>query len=300
MKVWAYVIFAGLCGIVSFEGTLLSAYASDPVTDAKIEVLERKVRALFARTNNGAHSADNQTGAIGTQNSSPQSRALVADLLAKVGSLESQMRSLNGRLEEYEHKLRQQDDAMGLLRKELSLQREDMSAAIAAGSQSQLPVTKVESQKEASNASIVPNVNTASEIVPKVVLPEAGPAGQYKYAFAFIQKNDLASGRIALEQFMAANPKDSLAGNAKYWLGRVHLQQGRNGQAAQQLLSLIEDHPNHPKRADALVDLADALVKLDSSEDACNALAEFQRVKKDGTARLETRAKRVSEAASCN
>lgn len=236
------------------------------------------------------------------QQTSAQDRMIIADLVAKVGTLEKQIRSLTGQLEEYDYKVRQQNEAIELLRKELELQREDMAAALQA--QNAGSVEPAQASADSSRAqNPVPNTSTP-EVTPTVAatvvsLPDGSASDQYKYAFAFIQKNDLTAGRTALEQFMKANADDPLVGNAKFWLGRIHLKEGRNGQAAQQLLSLVEEHPNHTKRADALVDLADALVKLGSSSDACNALAEFWRVNEDADNRLATRASRVSEAARC-
>ena len=115
----------------------------------------------------------------------------------------------------------------------------------------------------------------AEETVVAIELPDGTPAERYGYAFAFVRSNDLDSGRAAMEQFLDANGDDPQAPNAKFWLGRIHMQQGRNAEAAQMFLSLIEDHPNHNRRADSLVDLSDVLIKLGAADDACNALAEF-------------------------
>jgi TolA-binding protein len=82
-------------------------------------------------------------------------------------------------------------------------------------------------------------------------------------------------------------------------LGRIHLLKGRLPQAAQQLLALIEEHPNHGKRADALLDLADVLIGLGSKPDACNALAEFRRSADNASDRLKARAERTAAEAGC-
>lgn len=261
--------------------------SSNAVNTARIEVLERKVRALQSRLGVQSTATENPAAPA-----SMNDRRLVADLSAKLGGVERQMRQLNGRLEEYEFKQRQLEQALDLLRKELTLQRQDMLAATANGAGSPAESTPVPT---AAPAEAVPAVETKA-----IELPEGDAAAQYKFAFAFIQKNDLDSGRQAMEKFIAANAGDTRIGNAKFWLGRIHLQQGRNGQAAQQLFSLIEDHPNHPKRADALVDLADVLVKLDSGSDACNALAEFRRVGDGVSARLKRRAEQIGQSARCN
>lgn len=271
----------------SFVTPSVSAQSSNAVNTAKIEVLERKVRTLQARL--GVQSTDTVAGEA---TSSMTDRRLVADLSAKIGSVERQLRQLTGRLEEYEFKQRQLEQAMELLRKEMSIQREDLLNATVNGQ-----ATPAAQPIVSTPAVEVPQPEPAA---PAVELPSGDAASQYKYAFAFIQKNDLDSGRLAMEQFIERNAGDTRIGNAKFWLGRIHLQQERNGQAAQQLFSLIEEHPNHPKRADALVDLADVLVKLDSSTDACNALAEFRRVADGATGRLKRRAEQIGEAARCS
>ena len=223
----------------------------------------------------------------------------MADLSAKLGGVERQMRQLNGRLEEYEFKQRQLEKAFDLLRKEMTLQREDMQAASSAtgvtGSTA-LPVKPPAGTAPINTAQPIVDVPAPAAVI---TLPEGDSAAQYKYAFSFIRKGDLDSGRIAMEKFVAANTGDTHIGNAKFWLGRIHLRQERYGQSAQQLFSLIEDHPNHPKRAEALVDLADVLVKLDSNGDACNALAEFRRVSDTVAERLKKRAAQIGKNAAC-
>ncbi|MFC3053070.1 tetratricopeptide repeat protein [Kordiimonas pumila] len=295
MKIFSHFVVVGLYSVILVGSATMPAHAGDPVIDAKIELLDRQVKALQARLGSSGSAATVQPSAPVMAGEPVQDRVLLADLMAKVGALESQMRSLTGSMEEYDYRLRQQDDAIALLRKELELQREDTAAAIAKGNQ------QVQGTQATTPAGVTPPAATPNQVPKTVVaLPKSSPSEQYKYAFAFVQKNDLENGRIALEKFIEENPKDELSGNARFWLGRVHLQEGRSGLAAQQLLALIEENPNHPKRADALVDLADALVKLDSSEDACNALAEFRRVKSTDTSRLQERANRVAKEAKCS
>lgn len=264
----------------------------------KIERLEREMIALENRLrgSNGV-SAPAQSGG------SVSDRVLLADLAAKIGTVERQMRSLTGRLEEMEFRLRQQDQAMEMLRKELTLQQQEASeyraaqAANGAGASGPQQNTASGSAVSAEPDTPAPAVQEAAK--PDVALPEGDAAAQYQYAFDFIQKNELDDGFTAMELFLNAHPEDSRAGNAKFWLGRIHLLRGRMPQAAQQLLALIEEHPNHKKRVDALIDLADVLIALDSASDACNALAEFRRSDDKASQRLKTRADRTAQEAGC-
>jgi len=278
------------------------AQNSNAVNSAKIEILERQVTMLRTRLGMNPVAPTDATAPAANP-------ALLADLSAKVGNLESQLRRLNGRLEEFEHHQRQIQEDMVLLRKEIALQHEDMMRARNGVPSVTSPDTVDRVQPQSTldagialspgNDQLQATADAPADPV-TVTLPEGDPASQYSYAFAFIQKNDLARGRLALDQFIAANAGDTRIGNAKYWLGRIHLQEGRNAAAAQQLLALIEEHPNHVKRTDALVDLADVLLKLDSAGDACDALAEFARVEEKASARLKARAERVRQSAGCD
>lgn len=294
-----------------------SAQGSRAVNSARIEVLERQVTML--RTRLGMNPpAPEEAAPSGVKN--PQ---LIADMSAKIGTLEGQIRKLTGRLELFEHRQRQMQTQIDLLRKEMEFARSSAAlAAVNAGAGGSNPDTSKDisasavgvGAKTAASASAASGTkDTASAAgsgqalapiaeakpVATVELPDSDAAGQFDYAFAFVRKNDLVRGRLALEAFLEANKGDSRAANAKYWLGRIHLQEGRNAKAAQYLLELIEGHPNHPKRADALVDLADVLLKLGSADDACNALAEFRRVEDKASARLIARANRVGATARC-
>jgi len=269
-----------------------NAQNSNAVNSAKIEVLERQVTML--RTRLGMNPPAPESGVSSA--SAAQNPALVADLSAKIGTLEAQVRRLTGKLEEFEHRQRLMQQDIDLVRKEMELLRQRPVGSDTSGP---LAVKGTDNAAGPLAADGGEALAPVEEAVVTVELPDGDAASQFDFAFAFVRKNDLARGQLAFEQFVERNPKDSRLANAKYWLGRIHLQEGRNAKAAQYLLALIEEHPNHGKRPDALVDLADVLLKLDSAGDACNALAEFRRVSDKASARVKANADRISAAARC-
>lgn len=285
---------ATLC-LVTVCLSLPSVAQSQAEIALKVERLEREMIALENRLRGGgpAATAPTAAGQLGD-------RALLADIAAKIGTVERQMRTLTGRLEEIEFKQRQLDDALDLLRRELELQRTETAQAMAQAQTSAGQPATESGVTQSPRADVPAQTEPLEEPKPEIELPEGDAAAQYQYAFAFIQKNDLDNGYTAMEKFLTAHPDDTRAGNAKFWLGRIHLLKRRMPQAAQQLLTLIEEHPNHPKRVDALVDLADVLIALDSAPDACNALAEFRRSDDKASDRLKARAARTAEQASCS
>ena len=301
LTIFVFLNFYGLASPVT-------AQSSPAVLEAKIDAIQRQLRILQRRINGGAVPADTAAD----EPPAPSDRRVLADILAKMGTLDRQMRQLNGRLEEYEYRQSEMTETLAQIRQQMALQREQMLAQ--SGGETPVVVDQDPSQQDRANASPAADTppdgvpaDTPGDALPAVPaaattleLPDGDAAAQYSFAFAFIRKNDLDSGRIAMEKFMKAHPGGPQTANAKFWLGRINMQQSRNAEAAQLFLSLIEDHPNHDKRVDALVDLSDVLIALGAANDACNALAEFRRIEDTASDRLKARARRVAETARCD
>lgn len=273
------------------------AQSSPAVMESRIDALERQLRLLQRRVSGGAPVAT-ETADSGSPVTSSD-RELLADLSARLGSLDRQIRQLNGRLEEFEYRQNEMATMLEQMRTQMAMQREQQLAATGSGVSPTTPPSVEQASPMADGGETLGDVpETPSE--PEVALPEGSVAERFDYAFGFIRSNDLDSGRVAMEQFVAAHTEDAQVANAKFWLGRIHMQQGRNGEAAQLFLELIEEHPNNNKRVDALVDLADVLLRLGAAEDACNALAEFRRIENTASDRLKARARRTAETARCD
>lgn len=279
-----------------------AAQNSPAVMMERIETLERQLRLLQRRISSGQVDVDSSSSDEREVPPSAGDRRLIADMSARLGTLDRQIRQLTGRLEEMEFRQNQMNETLNLALEQIARQRSQeqvpgqVGGAVSTPPRETVPVEAAAGGGEQLEA--LPDVVTPT--APEVALPEGTSAERFDYAFTFIRQNDLDSGRIAMEQFLAAHAGDPQAANAKFWLGRIHMQQSRNAEAAQLFLSLIEDHPNHDKRVDALVDLSDVLVKLGAADDACNALAEFRRIEGQATERLKARARRISSSARCN
>ncbi len=279
--------------------TPLVAQSSPAVMNERIETLERQLRLLQRRISGGDVTIADE-GVADTP--SVSDRRLLADISARIGTLDRQIRQLNGRLEEFEYRQNELSTLVEQLQTQMAIQREQQLAGAGlppAQSQTTNGAATAPTQADQDALPALPTEETPAA-APTVSLPEGTPAERYAYAFAFVRSNDLDSGRLAMEQFLAAHGDDAQAANAKFWLGRIHMQQGRNAEAAQMFLRLIEEHPNHNRRVDSLVDLSDVLIKLGAAEDACNALAEFRRIEDEASDRLKANARRLSDRARCN
>ncbi len=296
--------FVGAAGfaVMMFMGfsTPVLAQSSPAVMNERIETLERQLRLLQRRLSGGQVAAT--TDSVDSGSPAVSDRRLLADISAKLGTLERQIRQLNGRLEEFEY---QQNELSSRVEQLAVMQAEQNARQFSADNAAALPSAPVgESTQPVIDSAGGETLTTLPveepDETPGVELPEGSAAERYSYAFGFVRSNDLDSGRIAMEQFLDVHGDDSQAANAKFWLGRIHMQQGRNAEAAQMFLRLIEEHPNHNRRGDSLVDLADVLINLDAAEDACNALAEFRRIENEASDRLKANARRLSDRARCN
>lgn len=280
--------------------TPVVAQSSPAVMNERIETLERQLRLLQRRMSGGDVAvADNSVADA----PSVSDRRLLADISARIGTLDRQIRQLNGRLEEFEYRQNELSTLVEQLQTQMTIQREQQLAG-AGLPPAQPPASSGPATAPAQAGQDVlpalPTEETPTAAAPTISLPDGSASERYGYAFSFVRSNDLDSGRLAMEQFLAEHGDDAQAANAKFWLGRIHMQQGRNAEAAQMFLRLIEEHPNHNRRVDSLVDLSDVLIKLGAAEDACNALAEFRRIEDEASDRLKSNARRLSDRARCN
>ncbi len=88
---------------------------------------------------------------------------------------------------------------------------------------------------------------------------------------------DYASAEKALKRFLADNPKDKLAGSARYWLGETYYARGQYRDAAESFLATYRDFPRSQKAPDSLLKLALSLEGLGEKEAACATYREVEK-----------------------
>ena len=104
-------------------------------------------------------------------------------------------------------------------------------------------------------------------------LPAGTPQEQYDYAFNVLRQADYVRAETALRMFLEANPTDTLAGNAQYWLGETFYVRGDFEQAAVEFLSGYQTFPNSNKAPDNLLKLGLSMARLGQTDGACTALS---------------------------
>ena len=110
------------------------------------------------------------------------------------------------------------------------------------------------------------------------VLPQGTAKEQYKYAFGLLRQANYDKAELALQEFVKLHPKDTLAGNARYWLGETYYVRAAYVQAAEAFLESYQTAPKGAKATDSLLKLGMSLGGLDKKREACAA---FDKLLKD-------------------
>ena len=108
-------------------------------------------------------------------------------------------------------------------------------------------------------------------------LPPGTPKQQYDYATSLLMnKQDYSAAETALKAFVAAHPKDALAGSAQYWVGETHFARKDYQNAAFAYAEGVEKYPQSAKAPDSLLKLGMSLARLGKNDQACTALSRLQ------------------------
>ncbi|MEP3350548.1 MAG: tol-pal system protein YbgF [Marinomonas sp.] len=203
------------------------------------------------------------------------SPAAAAELLFQLETLQQEVQSLRGQLEEQGHELKlmkeSQRDRYIDLDKRLSLlmtssiNRQAAPATSSSPIQQTAPapvVTPVKQDRPTVSAPISP-------LAPVVLQPPTEQAKQaYNEAYNFIRERKFDESEAAFAQFVQDYPSNTLTGNGYYWLGEVKLVQGKSVEAINAFSTVIQKFPGHSKEPDSLYKLGTVNDQLGDSAKA--------------------------------
>jgi TolA-binding protein len=267
-------------------GMLLLAAVAAPAaaqrvesTEKRIERLEQELRAVQRRVFPGgaqvAPEIEPQSPS-GAQAGSPASSA-VADLTARVDSLEAQLRELTGQSEQNSNRLRQLEEAMTRFR-DAATGRLD---ALERGGAAAAP----EPERPAASSPQLPRPSAAATATDSpAARPAASSTGDaaaeeaYNAGFRLWESKRYVDAQQALEAVAKRYPNSKWASWASNLAGRAYLDAGKPATAAKTFLANYQGNPKGERAADSLYFLGQALVALDKPADACKAYDELQDV----------------------
>jgi TolA-binding protein len=247
--------------------------------ERRIERLEQQLKAVQRRVfPNGAEIApeiDRQQAAAG-QAGVPASSA-VADLTARVDSLEAQLRELTGQVEQNGNRLRQVEEGLTRLRDTTGGRPDVLERGSAPVAEPVRPSSSSSLQSPRPAAA-----DTEEDEAP--ARPAASASGDaaaeeaYNAGFRLWEAKRYTEAQKALEAAAKRYPKSKWASWASNLAGRAYLDAGKPATAAKAFLANYQANPRGERAADSLYFLGQALVSLDKPADACKAYDELQDV----------------------
>lgn len=195
-----------------------------------------------------------------------------AELLFQLETLQQEVQSLRGQLEEQGHDLRlmkeSQRDRYIDLDKRISLLMSSPVRDVAASTNATLQ-PKVERVAVPAEPVKISNVLAVSPLAPIVLQPPTVQSQQaYNAAYNLIRERNFDDAERSLAKFVKDFPNDSLTGNGYYWLGEVKLVQGKPIEAIGSFSKVLSDFPGHNKEQDSLYKLGTVNDQLGDSVSA--------------------------------
>ena len=130
-------------------------------------------------------------------------------------------------------------------------------------------------------------------------MPATTPKDEFELAVFSLERGQYDAAEASLATFLQRYPKDSLAGEAVYYLGETFFKRDRHRDAAEQYLKISTDFPKTPHAPDAMLRLGQSLEKLGAKEQACAFFAEVPRKYPQANA-IKTSAQREYTRAKCS
>lgn len=276
-------IVAGVAAL-AFSTALVpfGASADDSDLRAVNNRLDRLERSVNDIRQNGGGSSDSGAFVGGGSGG--------GDSANRLNQLEDQMRALNGRIEELSHKLDVANQDLATYKEANDLRFQNAGTAAPAAAATVGAPTDV--KPAAASAAV-------KDAAPSVQLPAGTPQVQYDFGIDLLKKGQFPQARDAFKQFLVQHPKDTLAGNAQYWLGETYYAQGQYKDAADSFLKGYTTYSKSTKAPDSLLKLGMTLVQLKQKDAACATFGQLKEQFPNASPAIVARNKQERQKAGC-
>lgn len=220
-----------------------------------------------------------------------------ADLQSRVLELEEQVRSLNGRLEEANHRASSAERQLELFKADVDLRFQDLAGGGAGGGGA--PAVREEGSGAPAQLSPPPAGGEAPAASGASVLPSGTPEAQYDFAIDLMKRGQYDQARQAFQEFLQVHPNHNLAGNAQYWLGETYYAQNDFKRAGDAFLTGYTTYASSNKAPDSLLKLGMSLAALGNKDAACTVWGELGSRFPQATPAIVARARLERQKAGC-
>lgn len=237
----------------------------------RLDRIEREITDLQRQSYSGG-------GSTGAPTSLSGGGAGAADAQSRIFELEEQVRRLNGNLEEMGYRIEQMSQELQRFKADTELRFQDAqggggaSAAVSGASGGAMAPVNDDGERGPGPATAEGTLGTAPVAS---VLPQGTPQVQYDFAIDLMKRGQYDQARAAFIEFLQLHPKDTLAGNAQYWLGETYYAQNRHKEAGDAFLTGYTTYSSSNKAPDSLLKLGMSLNALGNKDAACTVWSEL-------------------------
>ena len=208
----------------------------------------------------------------------------VSNVQVRLGEYDQLIRDINGKVENIEYRLNTLEKKVEMFDKDIELRFSQM--------------------KRQGGANVTPNASKtkpANNNTAKLKAPDGvAPKDLYEQALNDLKSDKLDDSEKKFTQFLNSYPKDTLAGNAQYWLGEVYYKKQDFAKSAVAFKDGYSKYPEGTKGPDCLLKLGLSMKALGKKEEACTAFVNIPTIFGKVNPEIAKRAEGEAKALSCN
>lgn len=130
--------------------------------------------------------------------------------------------------------------------------------------------------------------------------PTGAPKSEYEEGLGLLKQGQYDAAEKSFSDFLAKNPKSTLAASALYNLGETYYLRSRHREAAEQFLKISTSYPSSNRAPEAMLRLGQSLNAIGGAkEQACAAFGEVGRKYPNAPANVRTAADREAKKNQC-
>lgn len=242
--------------------------------EVRVDRLEKEMRAVQRKVFPAGAPVQPDIVTQPTVSQALPSSTPVSDLMARVNSLEAQLASITGQVEQNSYKLKQLEDRFERMQAETASAPAAAAPAVsgtaAAPARPAAPSAPRVTQTEVSD--------TRKAAVAAIERPSTADAANdaYVYGYRLWEAKFYPEAQAQLKSAVEKYGSSTVGSRAQNLLGRAYLDDGKPALASVAFYENYQKRPNGDRAAQSLAYLGDALIQLKKPADACKVYGELE------------------------
>lgn len=267
---FALVLFVGIANLVNAQDIIVLRQELDDIRE-DIKILQRK----------------NYSGGG-------------SEVEVKVGRLDEVIRSTAGRLDELDFKIKQLDEKITLVNKDIDVRMSLLEGKQVKGGSGNFvdnsPKFQAPVAVDAPKVLVGGSIDREENLQP---LQAASAQEVYQKALEALKAGNYYLAEENFNRILSKFPQDKLAGNAQYWLGETYYAKKEYDRAAVAFAKGYKNYKGSQKGPDSLLKLGLSMASLKKKDEACTAFASLPVEFPKAEAIVKERAKSEAKKLGC-